>query len=556
MAERELKCAVYTRKSTEDGLEQDFNSLDAQREACEAYILSQCGEGWSLVPTAYDDGGLSGGTIERPALQQLLADVEAGSVDIIVVYKVDRLTRSLADFAKIVELLDEKNASFVSVTQAFNTTSSMGRLTLNVLLSFAQFEREVTAERIRDKIAASKAKGIWMGGPLPLGYKVLDRKLLPVLEEADTVRTIFSEYLQVGSVGRLVDRLIELNITGKVRHYRTGRIAGGKPMAQGALTALLRNAIYAGKIVHKGTIHEGQHQAIVDPELFEAVQALLTKNNADRTSGRNWKAPSLLLGLLYDTHGRKMTAGHATKQKRRYRYYLTHPKFVTANGPSAERLPAHDIEAIVRDRLIEYLSDRSALLDAFGATDIDATIALAGSMCDELHASGSGSKLLFGTLVQRIDLRELEVAILLKEQLPIGVLATPIVLTCKAAKIRAGKQTKMVINPPDQLPTNVDKKLVKLVTEAFAVRDLLIGGASLAEAADATKSGPAWTARKARIGWLAPDIIEAIIDGRQPASLTRRTLSQAANIPLNWDAQRAALGFDSRSKCLDHLIDA
>lgn len=543
-AERPLRCAVYTRKSTEDGLEQDFNSLDAQREACEAYITSQRHEGWVLVPAAYDDGGLSGGTLNRPALQQLLAEVEAGAIDIIVVYKVDRLTRSLADFAKIVERLDEKNASFVSVTQAFNTTSSMGRLTLNVLLSFAQFEREVTAERIRDKIAASKAKGIWMGGPLPLGYEVIERKLIPVAGEAKTVRTIFAEYLKVGSVGRLVDRLIELGITSKVRRYRSGKIVGGTPMAQGALTALLRNAIYIGKIVHKGTVHDGQHDGIVEPSLLDAVQAQLDANNADRASGKNWKAPSLLVGLLYDTHGRKMTPGHATKRKRRYRYYLTHRINVTPDGPPIERIPAHDIEAIVRDRLIAFLDDRAALLDAFGAEAIEAVTAATDNMRKKLILEGTGSRSVFAEVISRIDLHAKKIAITLKERSALGTAPAPIMLNAPAIKIRAGKQTKMVIHASGQPPAKIDRKLISLLGEAIAVRDMLIAGSSLQEAAKAVGTSAAFTARKARIGWLSLDIVTAIVEGRQPASLTRRRLSQASNIPLDWNEQWRVLGFD------------
>ncbi len=548
MAERPLRCAVYTRKSTEEGLEQDFNSLDAQREACEAYILSQRHEGWVLVPSAYDDGGLSGGTLQRPALQQLLAHVEAGSVDVIVVYKVDRLTRSLADFAKIVERLDRKGASFVSVAQAFNTTSSMGRLTLNVLLSFAQFEREVTAERIRDKIAASKAKGIWMGGPLALGYQVIERKLVAVPSETETVRMIFNEYLRLGSVKRLVDKLTELGVTSKIRTLRSGRTVGGGPMAQGALTALLRNAVYIGKIGHKGTVHEGQHQGIIDQGLFDAVQAQLDANNADRASGKNWKAPSLLTGLLYDMHGRKMTPGLATKRKRRYRYYLTHRIGVVPDGPPVERLPAHDIEGIARDRLAAFLNDRAALLDVFGAQAIDATIAAAQQLGDKLLLGGSDAKSVLQDLVERIDLRADEVAIALNKQSSLGMAFSLPTLSAPATKIRAGRQTRMVIDASDQPPAAIDRKLVKLVAEAIAVRDTLTTGTALSDAAAAIGSSVAYTARKARIGWLAPDIIIAIIEGRQPATLTRRVLSQASNIPLDWNEQRKVLGLDALAK--------
>src|ERR1700731_2391239 len=267
------RCAIYTRKSSEEGLGQEFNSLHAQREACEAYIRSQRHEGWVVIPTAYDDGGFSGGTIERPGLQHLLADIRLGNVDVVVTYKVDRLTRALADFARLIEIFDKHAVSFVSVTQQFNTTTSMGRLTLNVLLSFAQFEREVTGERIRDKIAASKKKGMWMGGMPPLGYQVCDHKLVIVPGEADTVRHIFRRYLALGSVRLLRDQLQLQGVVSKQWTSSSGRSWGGKPIARGALYLMLQNRIYHGEIVHKDQHYPGEHQAIIEPQLWEAVQA-------------------------------------------------------------------------------------------------------------------------------------------------------------------------------------------------------------------------------------------------------------------------------------------
>jgi site-specific DNA recombinase len=276
-----LRCAIYTRKSSEEGLEQAFNSLDAQREACAAYILSQTHEGWVALPDLYDDGGYSGGNMARPGLGQLMADVKAGKIDVIVVYKVDRLTRSLADFAKIVEVLDRQGASFVSVTQAFNTTSSMGRLTLNVLLSFAQFEREVTGERIRDKVAASKARGMWMGGVVPLGYEVKERKLIAVPQEAERVRHIFTRYLDLGSVYALQAELAEEDIRTKKRIGRDGKITGNAHFSRGALYQMLRNRIYLGEITHRGISYPGDHDAIVGRSMFEQVGALLDANRVD-----------------------------------------------------------------------------------------------------------------------------------------------------------------------------------------------------------------------------------------------------------------------------------
>ena len=310
MSQPRLHCALYTRKSSEEGLEQAFNSLDAQREACEAYVKSQASEGWRAVRTRYDDGGFSGASMERPALKRLLCDIEAGKVDVIVVYKIDRLTRSLADFARMIEIFDRRRVSFVSVTQAFNTTTSMGRLTLNVLLSFAQFEREVTGERIRDKIAASKAKGMWMGGTVPLGYDPPGdgtRALAVNQKEAEIVRTIFRAYIDLGSVHTLQRRLEDRGIRSKRRVTRAGRLSGGRPFSRGALFQLLRNRVYLGMIVHKGRAHPGRHHAIVDAGLFEAVQARLDANTRRRASNLAQKVNAPLAGRLFDADGRPMS---------------------------------------------------------------------------------------------------------------------------------------------------------------------------------------------------------------------------------------------------------
>jgi site-specific DNA recombinase len=293
------RCAVYTRKSSEEGLEQDFNSLHAQREACEAFIKSQAGEGWRLIKTAYDDGGFSGGSMERPALQQLLEDIRQKRVDVIVVYKVDRLTRSLADFAKMVEAFDQHGVSFVAVTQQFNTTTSMGRLTLNVLLSFAQFEREVTGERIRDKIAASKRKGLWMGGTVPLGYDVVDRRLVINTREAETVRGIYKRYLEVASVRRLKQELDRKGVVSKRRLSRSGNQSGGRPFSRGALYELLANPLYAGEIRHHEDRHPGQHQAIVDRELWDQVQRCLSQQAAHPRGLTTHAMANLLAGKLF-----------------------------------------------------------------------------------------------------------------------------------------------------------------------------------------------------------------------------------------------------------------
>jgi DNA invertase Pin-like site-specific DNA recombinase len=344
-----VRCAIYTRKSSEEGLDQEFNSLQAQREACEAFINSQRHEGWVCLPKDYDDGGFSGATMDRPALQRLLADTTAGRVDTVVVYKIDRLTRSLADFAKIVEILDMRGASFVSVTQQFNTKTSMGRLTLNVLLSFAQFEREVIGERIRDKIAASKRKGMWMGGVPPLGYRVEDRKLLVIDSEAEIVRSIFRRYAELGSVRLLKQELEARGINSKAWTSASDRITGGKPFSRGALYLILQNRTYLGEIVHKGQSHPGAHAPIIDQPLWDAAQAQLAANTAERNSGPRTREPSLLTGLLFDSAGNRMTPTHAGKQGTRYRYYVSRPLINKdqTDGSAGMHLPAAEIEQLV-----------------------------------------------------------------------------------------------------------------------------------------------------------------------------------------------------------------
>src|ERR1700738_4672974 len=364
-----LRCAVYTRKPSEEGLEQEFNSLHAQREACEAFIRSQRHEGWSCLPQAYDDGGRSGGNMERPALQQLLAEIREGKVDVVVVYKIDRLTRSLTDFAKIVEIFDAKGVSFVSVTQQFNTTTSMGRLTLNVLLSFAQFEREVTGERIRDKIAASKKKGMWMGGVPPLGYQCRDHKLIVVPGEAETVQHIFRRYAALGSVRLLQQARDATGVRSKSWISTAGRRWGGKPLARGALYLMLRNRIYRGQIVHKEQYYPGEHEPIIDEPLWEEVQAKLAANAVERATGERVLSPSLLAGLLYDDQGHRMTPSHAVKKGMRYRYYVSQPLICQTReaAPEGLRIAAAEIERIVLSRIGELIADPGRLADALGA---------------------------------------------------------------------------------------------------------------------------------------------------------------------------------------------
>ena len=352
-----VRCAIYTRKSTEQGLEQDFNSLDAQYDAAQAYIRSQPHAGWTLLRAKYDDGGFSGGNIDRPALQRLFDDVRAGKIDVIVVYKVDRLTRSLADFAKLVELFDKHNVSFVSVTQQFNTNTSMGRLTLNVLLSFAQFEREVTSERIRDKISASKRKGLWVGGMVPLGYDTKGRKITVNEAEAERVRTIFRRYLELGSLNLLMADLRQQGIVTMLRTLKTGQSVGGIPFTRGPLAHLLRNRFYVGEVSFKDEILQGEQPAIIDRELFDAVQGKLTEQ-AKNHKARRQKSEALLMGRIYDDRGNRMSPTYARKSGIKYRYYLSSAllKGASEQAGSVRRISAAAVEALVIRSVREHLN--------------------------------------------------------------------------------------------------------------------------------------------------------------------------------------------------------
>ena len=396
------RCAVYTRKSSEEGLDMAFNSLDAQREACEAYIKSQKAEGWVLVPDRYDDGGFSGGTLERPALKRLLADIEAGRIDTIVTYKIDRLSRSLMDFAKLVEVFDRHNVTFVSVTQAFNTTTSMGRLTLNILLSFAQFEREVIGERIRDKFSASRARGMWMGGHPPLGYDVKDRKLVVNESEAATVRMIFERFARQGSATTLARALAGEAVTSK----------RGKPIDKGFLYKLLNNRVYIGEAVHKGVAHPGEHEAIVDRALWDKVHAILARNGRQRAANTRAQVPALLKGLLFGPTGHAMSPTHTRRRGRLYRYYIS--QAILKQGPGAcpvGRVGAAEIEAAVIDQLRGLLRTpeiilatwrtANAKLDGLSEAEVRDALERLDPLWDELFPAEQAR--IVQLLVERVD---------------------------------------------------------------------------------------------------------------------------------------------------------
>lgn len=545
------RCAIYTRKSTEEGLEQDFNSLDAQREACAAYILSQKHEGWTLVDGAYDDGGYSGGSMERPGLKALLADVAAGKIDVIVVYKVDRLTRSLADFAKIVEILDARSASFVSVTQAFNTTTSMGRLTLNVLLSFAQFEREVTGERIRDKIAASKAKGMWMGGPPPLGYNVGDRRLEINPAEAATVRHIFQRFLELGSGRQLVAELDADGIRSKPRTDRFGKAYGNARISRGALYVLLQNRTYVGEVVHKGQAYPGQHEAIIERPLFDAVQAQIASSRAaDRLKTRA-RHVSPLSGMLRDVHGRCMSPTHAQKGSRRYRYYVSQTDGAEASAHPCWRISAPDVESHVVEAICALIGHAANALSTAGHVEAN-TLHRVRESADARIAKlrdthGSALRALLLALVERIDLSEHGVDVTVR----LGVIdtaleASPAQTTIPLSIVRSDKRVKLILPPsPDTATEHRDPALVRLVVQALSLRDRIAttSAESFGELADRLGFSREYASALLRIAYLAPDILTAILEGRQPRGFTRTQLIRVKNIPLDWPSQRTLLGF-------------
>jgi site-specific DNA recombinase len=414
---KSIRCALYTRKSSEEGLDQSFNSLHAQREACESYVASQRHEGWQAIATHYDDGGFSGGNMDRPGLVHLMEDIAAHRIDTVVVYKVDRLTRSLADFAKIVEAFDAQGVSFVSVTQQFNTTSSMGRLTLNILLSFAQFEREVTGERIRDKIAASKKKGMWMGGVLPLGYDHRDRQLVVNPEEAKLVKEIFTQYLRLGNVFDLKRYLDQRGLRSKVRITAIGKRHGGELFGRGALYHLLANPIYVGEISHKKQIHPGKHEAILGRKLWDEVQAKLKSNRQSLKTRTNAQSSSMLAGLLFDANGVPYTPQHSVKNGRRHRYYTSRATLRRAKEqPPITRIPATEIEKLVVDRIMSFLRSPRELSTIDGKDSniggLRKLINIAGLKAAQLEdAPRDELEQFVRAIVQRIVIRETEIDI-------------------------------------------------------------------------------------------------------------------------------------------------
>jgi site-specific DNA recombinase len=524
-----LRCAIYTRVSTDQGLEQDFNSLDAQREASEAYIKSQAHEGWRLIRDHYDDGGYSGGSMDRPALQKLLANVEARRIDVIVVYKVDRLTRSLVDFAKLVELFDSHEVSFVSVTQSFNTTTSMGRLTLNVLLSFAQFEREVTGERIRDKIAASKKKGMWMGGVVPLGYRVEDRALHIIEDHAEIVRSLFMRYLEAGSVVRLKQQLDTEGFLLPVRIDGAGNSTGGGPVSRGHIYKILSNPIYVGQIAHKGQSHEGQHKPIVSQDLWDlweqVRQRLRDHLGAGRGDATREASEALLAGKLFDDRGNRMSPSWARKGSKRWRYYVSQAALQgdkSAAG-SIVRVPAPYVEALVIEAVRKQILDRAA-------TQADVQ-----------------------DLIDRVTIGRTAIEVQLSEAAECGEEAGPRNVTLPWAPPSPNRRREIIQGVTD---SKVRARPMRANARAILLDSLRNAHRWLDELLSDTLQNVEFLALRERksersvrmtlsLSFLSPDIVKAAIEGRLPRGCG---LKRLVDLPLAWPDQWRALGLEALAR--------
>ncbi|CAM3762348.1 recombinase family protein [Polynucleobacter brandtiae] len=555
-----LRCAIYTRKSSEEGLEQGFNSLDAQREACEAFIKSQQHEGWKLIPTFYDDGGYSGGNMDRPGLAQLLLDIDQKKVQVVVVYKVDRLTRSLADFAKIVEQFDAKGVSFVSVTQQFNTTSSMGRLTLNVLLSFAQFEREVTGERIRDKIAASKAKGMWMGGTPHMGYVAKDRTLAIHEEQANLVRHIYDRYLILKNVRTLKYELDAQGITTPLRITSTERTFGGKAFSRGHFYKILTNPVYIGKIAHIDKIYEGQHPAIIDMGTWDATQEQLLSNRQSEYKRKSAPSDSLLLGLVVDEQGHRLVPSHSQKKSKRYRYYVSEPLITNCRqaAPEGIRIPAQELETLVINQLQNWLTDETSILD-FLQPESNQVQTLIRSIHEHLELVKQEGKERYELIHRlasgvRVLPDEIQITIkphvLLKEEPnhmtnKVTTKASELIITTQAKIERCGFGMKLLVGNQSQRQS-ADAVLVASIQKGQAWLEQLTSGKakSLAEIAKAERVTTPYITNTIHRAFLAPDIVRAILNGQQPHTLTANSLKQLLPLPHDWDEQRKILGIN------------
>lgn len=550
---KRLRCAIYTRKSSEEGLEQEFNSLAAQREACAAYVRSQHAEGWRALADTYDDGGISGATLERPALQRLLDAVRAGRIDTVVVYKVDRLTRTLSDFARLVDIFDAHDISFVSITQQFNTTTSMGRLTLNVLLSFAQFEREVTSERIRDKIAASKKKGMWMGGFAPLGYRAKDRHLVVDAEEAEIVRALFEIYVEKGSIRSVI----------RAARKRGLRTRNGNEFSRGGLYLLLQNPIYVGRIRHRESTYPGLHEPIVERSLWERVQTQIASRRIRRHDRLDAKEPSLLAGKLFGRSGHRLTPTHANKQGRRYRYYVeAHNQTSADSGSRPLRLAAGEIESLVIDAIDRLLGAPARLMKSLDLGEIspEACLRLADRATRLRGKLSSPAKrqAFVRENVARIDIDDRTVYVRLVRRALLDALDCPssaesgdlVDIAVPAELKRLGAELRYVIDGvKNQRSPQPDHSLVKSLLRARRWWRMWLEseGRSLRDIAKSEGVDDRYIRSILPLAFLAPDITEMILDGRQPVDLTAEQLIKRTKLPVDWGEQRRFL--TSRLTC-------
>ncbi|MBW2712928.1 MAG: recombinase family protein [Deltaproteobacteria bacterium] len=558
---KRVRCAIYTRKSSEEGLEQEFNSLDAQREACEAYIKSQAELGWRVMRERFDDGGLSGGTLERPALQRLLAALEAHRVDIFVIYKIDRLTRSLTDFSRLAERFERLKVSFVSVTQQFNTATSMGRLMLNVLLSFAQFERELTGERIRDKIRASKQKGMWMGGFVPLGYDLADRALHVNPVEAKTVQNLYQRYLELGSVTALYNDAKATGLRTKACVRLDGTTYGNRNLSRGHLHRILSNPLYCGEIAHKGKCYPGRHQALVEKDLWDRVQASLEANRAGHRHRTTAKQTSLLAGLLYDESGDRYQPSHTRRRKKRYRYYVQNPPDDKEGSPehSAQRLPADQIEKPVKNAILDLLESSQRMSEAFhdepSAKTLKALLHAAKNLADRLKnadpqkwreaISGTLKKVILGAGALRLIFSRQGLRKSLGDN-STGDADTEWICEVQYELRNRGRQLRIVpIGQVRESQSRPNPALLKLIRRAHSWRQQLETSAPVSVADLARKNGvsSSYFTRVLRLAYLAPDIVEAVVCGRQPVDLMADQLVRMQDLPLDWPSQREYLGF-------------
>lgn len=557
-----IRCAIYTRKSSDEGLDQDFNSLDAQAEACAAYIASQRHEGWGANKTRYDDGGSSGGTLERPGLQRLLGDIDAGLIQMIVVYKIDRLTRSLADFAKLVERFDAAGCSFVSVTQAFNTASSMGRLTLNVLLSFAQFEREVTAERIRDKIAASKKKGLWMGGVPPLGYDPhpdpKTRSLVVNAEEANTVRTIFALYDDLGCLNAVMRRANDLGLRSKRHHFKSGRVQGGNPFSRGQIYALLRNPIYIGKIRHKSRVWDGQHEPILDDvawgRVHDKLQAASVRPRGRKTTATQCDATSVapLTGKLRDETGDRLTPTYTRRHGRHIRYYVSNRLISGGTDARAWRLPAPALEQAVANAIAGHIGKLARGHQICARPDLrrsDAITTKAQHLTNRLSEGANG---LLQTILDegQIETRNIELRLnadALAKALDVqsdDIDHAVLVIVARFDLRRRGVEGKIVVGDREAMP---DRTLLLALSQAHAWTTQLRREQPLSEIAAATSHSQSYIRTRSQLAFLSPAIQRAILEGRQPTDLTLERIIRKP-VPLDWDAQARLYGFQASAR--------